>query len=431
MSASAWPGLLRDRDFGRLFAATALGQFGDRVVFLVLPLISIAVLDADEFQVGLLAALTSAGSLLVGLPAGAWVDRVRKRSVLIVADLARALALASVPAAWWADCLTFWWLCTVALLHGTLTVFFDVAYLSYVPHLVGRDNVVEGNAKLSAMRSATSISGPAAAGPLIGLLGAPATLVASSTGMALSGLVVTTIRKHEPKPSPNRQPGLWREIKKGLKFVLRHPALRAITLGDAVFNLFLAMYQAMLLVFLERETDLQSFGIGLILSGMGCGALLGALLATTVTKRVGQGPAIWLAPLVTCPLTALLPLARPGWSVGVAATGLVALSLGGVIRVVAQSSYQQAVTPDGLLGRMNATARFISWAGIPLGAFLGGTLGSALGASATLWAGAAGMTLSALPTLLSPLRSTHTADRRHPAALDPPDPATHAPDTKA
>jgi predicted MFS family arabinose efflux permease len=427
MSASTRPGLLRDRDFGRLFAATALGQFGDRVVFLVLPVVAIAALDTDEFQVGLLAAMTSAGSLLVGLPAGAWVDRMRKRWVMIVTDLARALVLATVPVAWWADRLTFWWLCTVALLHGTLTVLFDVAYLSYLPHLVGRDNVVEGNAKLSAVRSVTSISGPAAAGPLIGIVGAPATLLTSSVGMALSGILATTIRKDEPKPPPSRKPDLQQEMREGLKFVLRHPILRAIALGDTVFNLFLAMYQAMLLVFLERETGLQPFGVGLIFSGMGCGALLGALLATTVAKRFGQGQVIWLASLVTCPLTALMPLARPGWSVWAAATGLVALSMGGVIRVVAQSGCQQALTPDGFLGRMNATTRFISWIGIPLGGLLGGTLGSALGATATLWAAAAGMTLSALPTLLSPLR---TADRWRIAALDPPDLEAHVPDAK-
>ncbi|MFH8617327.1 MFS transporter [Streptomyces sp. NPDC017979] len=431
MSASARPGLLRDPDFGRLFAATALGQFGDRVVFLVLPLVAIAALDADELQVGLLAALTSAGSFLVGLPAGAWVDRVRKRRVLIVTDLARALVLATVPVAWWAGCLTFWWLGAVAFLHGSLTVFFDVAYLSYLPHLVGRDGVVAGNARLSAVRSVTSIGGPAAAGPLVGLVGAPVTLLASSVGMALSGLLATTIRKPEPKPSPARKPALRREVREGLTFVIRRPALRAIALGDTVFNLFLAVYLAMLLVFLEREIDLDPFGIGLVLSGMGCGALLGALSAGAVVQRFGQGPVIWLAPLVTCPLTALMPLARPGWSVWVAATGLVVLSLGGVIRVVAQSGYQQASTPDGLLGRMNATTRFVSWTGTLLGGLLGGALGSGLGAGAALWVGAAGMTSSTLVTLFSTLRTARTAAGSHRAALNPPDVEGRLPDVRA
>ncbi|MGW6907107.1 MFS transporter [Streptomyces sp. NPDC054940] len=398
-------GLLRDPDFGRLSAATALGQLGDRILFLALPLVAIAALHADEFQVGLLTAMTTAGSLLVGLPAGAWVDRMRKRPVMISTDLARALVLVTVPVTWWADLLTIWWLYAVALTHGVLTVFFDVAYVSYLPHLVGRGNLVEGNAKLSAIRSVTSISGPAVAGPLVGWAGAPATLLVSSAGMAMSGLVAIGIRKRESRPEPSEHPRLGRDIREGLGFVLGHPVLRATILGDAIFNLSLIMYQTMLLVFLSRELDLGSFGIGLVLSGMGCGALLGALSARRLSRWVGLGQVIWLAPLATCPLTALMPLARPGWTVYAAALGLAALSLGGVVRVVAQSSLQQTLTPDHLLGRTNATARFVSWGGIPLGGLLGGASGSALGATATLWIGTAGMTLSALPAFLSPLRT--------------------------
>ncbi|MEV6838487.1 MFS transporter [Streptomyces sp. NPDC051133] len=405
MSKSSRLGLLGDRDFGRLFAATALGQLGDRVLFLALPLVAIAALRADEFQVGLLAATTTAGSLLVGLPAGAWVDRVRKRRVMIGTDLLRALVLLTVPVAWWAGLLTIGWLYTVALVHGVLTVFFDVAYVSLLPHLVGRGSLVEGNAKLSAIRSVTGIGGPTVAGPLVGLVGAPATLLVSSAGMALSGLLALTIRGREQTPEPSERPRLVREIREGLRFVLDQPALRAIMLGDAIFNLFLVVYQTMLLVFLEREAGLRPFGIGLVLSGMGCGALLGALTATRISKRVGQGPVIWLATLVTCPATVLMPLARPGWSVYVAAIGLSALSLGGVVRVVAQSSFQQALTPDRLLGRVSATARFVSWGGIPVGGLLGGAAGCAFGARGTLWIGAAGMTLSFLPNVLSPLRT--------------------------
>ncbi|MEU6825559.1 MFS transporter [Streptomyces atriruber] len=410
---------MRDPDFGRLFAATALGQLGDRIIFLALPLVAVVTLNADEFQVGSLTAMTTAGSLLVGLPAGAWVDRMRKRSVMISTDLARAVALLTIPVAWWSGLLTIWWLFTVALVHGVLTVFFDVAYVSYLPHLVGRDNLVEGNSKLSAIRSVTSISGPGMAGPLVGLLGAPATLLVSSAGMAMSGLLATGIRKREHKPVPSARPQLLRDIKQGLKFVLKHPVLRATVLGDAIFNLFLVMYQTMLLVFLEREMGLGAFGIGLVLSGMGCGALLGALSATRVSQRVGQGPVIWLAPLVTCPLTALMPFARPGWSVCAAAIGLAGLSLGGVVRVVAQSSFQQALTPDHLLGRMSATARFVSWGGIPLGGVLGGASGSVFGATATLWIGATGMTLSFLPNFLSPLRTIRALPNEKDPVLAP------------
>ncbi|MFC7813848.1 MFS transporter [Streptomyces sp. NPDC057367] len=230
-------------------------------------------MHADEFQVGLPAATTTAGSLLVGLPAGARVDRMRKGPVLIATDLLRASVLLAVPVAWWAVLLTVRLLYAVALLHGALTVFFDVAHISYPPHLVGRENLVEGNARLSALRSVTGIGGPAVAGPLIGPVGAPAALLAGSAGMTVSGLFTATIRKEERKRGPAGRAHLPDEIEEGLRFVLRHPALRAITLADAVFNVSLVVYQTMLLVFLERELGLRPFGTGLVLSAMGCGAL--------------------------------------------------------------------------------------------------------------------------------------------------------------
>ncbi|MEU6383744.1 MFS transporter [Streptomyces bauhiniae] len=411
-------GLLRESDFRRLFAATALGQLGDRVVFLTLPLIAILALDVGEFQVGLLSTTTMAGSLLVGLPAGAWVDRMRKRSVLVSTDLLRALVLLSLPLAWWAGVLTVWWLYAVALTHGVLTVFFDVAYVSYLPHLVGREHLVEGNSRLSAVRSVTSIGGPAVAGPLVGWVGAPAAMLVSSAGMAASGVLAAGIRRREPRPGPRERARLGRDIKEGLRFVLHRPVLRATVLTDGTFNVFLVMYQTMLMVFLAREIHLGSFGIGLVLSGMGCGSLLGALLAARASRWFGQGPVIWLAPLVTCPLTAPLALARPGWSVWAAALGLAALSLGGVVRMVAQASFQQALTPDRLMGRMSATARFVSWGGLALGGVLGGAAGSLLGARLTLCVGAAGMTLSMLPALLSPLRTVRELPRDQAPTAD-------------
>jgi MFS family permease len=399
-------GLLRVPDFRRLFVATATSQLGDRVIFLALPLVAIVALEVGEFEVGLLSAATTAGSLLIGLPAGAWVDRLRKRSVLIHTDLLRAATILAVPVAWWADVLTMWLLLAVALVHGVLTVFFDVAYVSYLPHLIGRARLTEGNAKLASVRSAVSVSGPGLTGPLVSLLGAPVALLASSLGMALSALFVGRIRSREAPYAPTRRPSLGREIAAGLRFVFGHPLLRAIVLADGLFGLFLLMYQTMLLVFLSREIHLGSFGIGAVLSAMGCGGLLGALVARRVVTRIGPGPAIWLAPLLTCPLAVLMPLAAPGRSVHLATGGLLLLSMGGVIRLVAQAGVQQSVTPDPMLGRMSATFRFVQWGGMPLGGLLGGAIGAWFDATTTLWIGAVGMTLSFLPTFCSALRTT-------------------------
>ncbi|MFJ3791666.1 MFS transporter [Kitasatospora sp. NPDC090091] len=399
------PRLLRNPDFGHLFAATAAGQLGDRIMFLALPLVAVTALGGDEFQVGLLSAMVTTGSLLAGLPAGAWVDRLPKRTVMIGTDLVRALTLATIPIAWWAGLLTMGWLLAAAAVHGALTAVFDAAYVSCLPHLVARDELVDGNSKLSAMRSVTSIGGPAVAGPLAGWTGAPGALLASSLAMTVSGLLAIGIRKRERGPEPADRPPLLRGIGQGLACVLMHPVLRATVLGDACFNLFLAVYQAMLLVLLSRELCLGSAGIGLVLSGMGCGALVGALCAGRLSARFGPGPVIRLAPLVTCPPTALMPMAHPGWTVPVAAVGLAALSLGGVVRLVAQSSVQQALTPVGLLGRMSATTRFLSGCGLALGGMLGAAAGAALGARATMVIGAVGMTLSFVPTAASPLRT--------------------------
>ncbi|GAB7038997.1 MULTISPECIES: MFS transporter [Catenuloplanes] len=400
-------GPLREPDFRRFFAATVAGQLADRFVFLVLPLVAIVWLDADEFRVGALTAMTTAGSLLIGLPAGAWLDRRRRRPVMIGADVLRAALLLAVPLAWWAGLLTIWVLFAVALGHGLLTVLFDVGYASHLPSVTGRDRLVQGNALIAAVRSAVSVGGPGLAGPLVAWLGAPLTLIVSAAGLLLSALGLLRIRRPEPVPAPAAGRHLLREVADGLRFVLRHPLLRPMLLTDGVFSLFLVTYQTMLLVFLARHAGLGPGGIGPVLSVMAGGGLAGALLARPLIVRYGPGPVVWLAPLCTAPAAALMPAARPGWPLWIAVAGLALVSAGGVVRLIAQTGLQQATTPERLLGRMNATVRFVQWGSMPVAGLLGGALGGLLGAPAVLWIGAAGMTAAFLPALLSPpLRAT-------------------------
>lgn len=307
------PGLLREPDFRRFFGATVAGQLADRFVYLALPLVAILWLDADEFAVGVLTAMTTAGSLLIGLPAGAWVDRWRKRPVMINTDLLRAALLMTVPLAWWANVLSIWLLYAIALGHGLLTVLFEVGYTSYIPALVGRGHLVEANSRIAAVRSAVSISGPGLAGPLVGWLGAPLTLIVSAAGMLLSALGVQRIRAVEAeRPAASRR-HLTREVSEGLRFVLGHRLLRPMLVTDGLFSTFLVVYQTMLLVFLARQLDLSTFGIGLVLSVMATGGFTGALLARRLIASIGPGPVIWLAPLCTAPAAALLPATGAGW----------------------------------------------------------------------------------------------------------------------
>ncbi|HEY8453889.1 MAG: MFS transporter [Micromonosporaceae bacterium] len=402
-------GLLHDHDYRQLFAATTVSQFGFHITQLALPLVAIVTLGARPFEVGLLASLETLPFLLVGLPAGAWVDRVRRRSVLIAGDLGRAALLATIPLAWWQGVLTIWQLYAVGFLVGVLTVFFDVAYQSYLPHLVGRDNLVEGNARLESMRAVAQLGGPALAGQLIRLLTAPVALLLDALGMLASALFVVRIRKREPKPERRPDANLLREIGEGLRFVLGHRLLRAIAACTGSFNLFAGAYGAMLIVFLQRVVGADAGEIGLVMTITGSGGLLGAFLSRRFAAWVGQGPAIWLSAAVTAPFGLLMPLvAAPGWRLWLAAVGGFVVSVGVVIYNVTQVSFRQGLTPDHLLGRMNATMRFLVWGTMPLGGLLGGVLGEWVGVRSALLIAALGTCLAFLPVFLSPLRSMRT-----------------------
>ena len=397
-------GLLRNRDFRRLFGSTAASQIGFHFTLLALPLVAIISLDASELEAGLLFALMNAAFLLIGLPAGAWVDRMNHRHVLIAGDLARAVLLVSVPAAWWAGLLTIWQLYAVAFLFGACTVFFDVAYQSYLPHLVGRDRLVEGNAKLEAVRAVAQVGAPGAGGQLMQALTAPVALVTNAIAMGLSSLLVARIERPDPPPQPGDRASLGRDILAGLRFVLANPALRAIAASTATANLFFSMYLAMLPFFLARDLALAEGVIGAVISISGTGGILGAFIASKLARRIGTGAAIWMSLAFTTPFALLLPWAEPGWRVWLGTAGLAVVFAGSVVFNVVQVSLRQAITPDHLLGRMNATLRFLMWGTLPLGGVAGGVLGDWLGARTTLVLATAGAMLAFLPVIASPLR---------------------------
>lgn len=398
-------GLLREHGFRQLFASTTLSQFGIQITQLALSLIAIDYLNANEFEAGLLVTLLSAGFLLVGLPAGAWVDRMRRREILIIGDLGRAALLASVPLAWWAGVLTIWQLYAVALAHGILNVFFDVAYHSYLPHLVGREKLVEGNAKLEAVGSVSHLGGPGVAGQLIRLATAPTALVIDAVAMVASALFITRINKREEKPTRRADAHLVREIVDGLRFVLGDRLLRAIVASSATFKLFSSIYAAMLIFFLRRDLNVDPGTIGMVLSIAAVGGLLGALTARRAAGRIGQGPAMWMPIAFTAPFLLLMPLADRGWRLWIAAAGAAVAAAGVSIYNIAQVSFRQGLTPNQMLGRMNATMRFLVWGVMPLGGVVGAVLGERLGARAALLIGVLGTCLAFLPVFLSPLRT--------------------------
>ncbi|MFJ9846537.1 MFS transporter [Kitasatospora sp. NPDC101155] len=416
--------LLGHRDFRLLLTGAAVAQTGSQVTLVALPLVAVVVLDATPFEVGLLTAAETAAFLLVGLPAGAWLDRMRKLPVLIRADVVRCIAVGSIPPAAALGVLTMPQLYLVALVTGVATVFFDVAHQSFLPVVLPREQLVAGNGALETVRSSAQIAGPGLGGGLVQLLGAPLAIVADACGYLASALLLARIRVEEARPEPEPGRSLRAEVAEGVRFVLGHPLLRAIATATATANLFAAVLMAVQTVFWVRVLDLPPGAIGALLSISAVGGLAGALCAGRLARWVGQARLIWLSTLVSAPFALLWPLSRGGagvWLFGLA-SGVVLF--GAVAYNVAQVSFRQSVCPPELLGRMNATMRFLVWGTMPLGALGGGLVADWSGPRTALWLCAAGFLLVPVPLLLSPLRrmrdlpETRTPDDT-PAAEQP------------
>ncbi|WP_078093448.1 MFS transporter [Streptomyces sp. fd1-xmd] len=396
---------MRLRDFRLLLAGAATGQFGAQVTLVALPLVAVLVLDAPAFQVGLLTAAETAAFLLVGLPAGALTDRMRKRPLMIRADLVRAAAMASIPAAALGGVLTMAQLYAVALVTGVATVFFDVAHQSYLPQILPREQLVAGNGALETVRSTAHVTGPGIGGGLVQLVGAQFAVIVDAVGYVLSALFLLRIDKTEEVPERAAGASLRKEIGEGVRFILGHPLLRVIALTTGLANFCTAVLMATQTVHLVRVVGLEAGGLGLVLSASAVGGLLGALAAGPIAARLGQARVILLSLLVTGPFALLWPLSGHGLAGAVLfAAGSAVVSFGAVVYNVAQVSFRQGMCPPRLLGRMNATLRFLMWGTLPLGALLGGALAQSYGSRTALAWCAAGILAVPLPLLLSPLR---------------------------
>jgi len=402
-------GLFGQVPFRRLWIGDSISQLGTQVTLLALPLTAIVYLKATAFQVGLLTAMEFVAFLLFGLPAGAIVDRLRRRPIMIVGDLARFLLLASVPVAALCGILTIWQLLGVALLQGVATVFFDVAYQSYLPVLLPAENLVEGNAKLQASQSVAQAVGPSIAGALVQALTAPVALVADAVSFACSAAFISAIRHDEVAVPVADDRHFGREIGEGLRVVMRHPALRALALTTAVANFSSAAFASVVILFLVRTLHLSAGAIGVLMSAGSIGGILGAVFAGILTRRLGTIRAIWLPLLVGTPLGLLTPLTRPGAGLTYFVLGWFSLSFAIVVYNIGQVSYRQCLCLPRLLGRMNATMRFLTWGVMPFGALLGGYLATVAGARSALWATQAGEVTAAVMLVAGSFRSTATA----------------------
>jgi MFS family permease len=384
-----------------------VSQIGSQVTLLAVPTVAILILHAGPFQVGLLSALEFLAFPTLGLVAGVYADRLRRRPIMIVCDLGRMLALGSIPVAYLLNALVLEQLYVVALLTGIFTVFFDVSYQSYLPVLVERSNLLEGNTKLEISRSVAQVSGPAIAGFLIQWIGGAKAVAVDALSFLVSAVALSTIRTPEPEPKPagaSGATGFIAEMKEGIVVVFKNPILWRIAACTATTNFgSIMVFGAVLLVFMYRDLHLSAAVVGIIFAIGSVGSLLGALMASWISRRLGLGLTLGTSIVVGGVSLLLTPLALLGAPVLVlGATGLVT---GITIPVynINQVSLRQAITPDRVQGRMNATMRTIVWGTFPLGGILGGILGTTVGVVQTIILGGVLSTLAALWIFLGPV----------------------------
>ena len=411
MRRPAWPtgGLWRHADFLKLWSAETVSQFGTQVSQLAIPLTAVLVLDATAFEVAALGTVEFLPFILFTLPAGVWVDRLPRRPILIAGDFGRAVLLASIPIAYAAGELTLAQLYVVGFLVGVCTVFFDVAYQSYLPALVERDQIIDGNSKLEISRSSAQIGGPGVGGGLVQAFTAPYAILVDAISFLGSGTFILGIRKQEPPPvvqhEGGKKPSLWLELKEGLRFVLGNPNLRAQAGCTGMSNFFSNVSFAIIVVFLVRQLGLSPGVIGLVFSLGSVGSLVAAFTSNRISRRFGIGPTSIAMAALFGPAALLIAFAPEGnAAIPFLVLSVFVFGFTVVVYNITQVSYRQAICPPRLQGRMNSVMRFIVWGTIPLGSLAGGALASWIGLKETIIVGAIGGGGSFLWLLLSPQR---------------------------
>ncbi|OWA17598.1 MFS transporter [Streptomyces sp. CS057] len=427
------PSLWRDTDFRRLWAGQTASQLGEHTTLVVLPLFAVLTLDAGAGQLGVLRAVGQAPILLLSLLAGAWVDRWRARTVMVLTDAARAVALGAAAVAGVLGLLGLPALFVVAFTVGALSVLFDVAYQASLVRMVRRDQLVRGNSALEGSRSAAQIGGPALGGALVSLLSAPVAAAAGALFFAVSFVSLRRIRRPESVPEhvapvperpkhaapvperpdhlvpvperPEHAAPVRGRIREGLRFVAGNAWLRAVCLASAAFQLSFAATMTVYLLFLPRELHLTGATVGLALAATGPGALLGSVLAARLPGRLGHGVVLVSAAVLGNGALLCVPALHGSSTATILALLAVNLAFGTFSQLVNVTvmSVRQAVTPDGMQGRAAATITFLGMGFTPLGSLLGGLLAREWGLRTGLLVAAAGMMLSPVLMAASPL----------------------------
>jgi MFS family permease len=412
-------GLWSHPDFIKLWTGQTISEFGSQISGLAIPLLAAVSLHASAFQFSLLGVLGFMPFILFALPAGVWVDRLRRRYILIVCDAARAPLLALIPILWALGVLQMWHLLVLQFVIGLFTVFFDVAYQSYLPALIEREHLVDGNSKLQLTVGVSQVAGPSVAGALVAAITAPYAILVDAVSFVVSTVFMVGMRHRETPPKHTAEeprPKMWPQVKEGLQWVVGHPWLRSIAACTGTSNFFSSLMFAIIVLYMVRSLGLSSFEIGIVFAVSSGGSIVAALVTGRLNRWLGVGPTIAWTIVVSSLSGLAYPLAPTSFPLPVLMLGGAGFGFGAVAYNITQVSLRQAITPERLQGRMNAAMRWIVWGTIPLGSLAGGGIATWWSLRTTLWVGAIGQVFAMLPVVLGSIRTV----REMPQPVDQP-----------
>ncbi len=397
--------LWQHRGFLLLWSGQTISQLGSQTTTWALPLTAVILLKATASQMGFLVAVRYAAYLLIGLFAGVWADRVKRRPLLIVTDIGRALLLGTIPLIALLGRLSMTQLYIVTFLTGLLTVLFDVAYQSFLPSLVSRNQLIEGNSKLEASVAVADIAGPGLAGVLVQLLTGPIAILADALSFVVSALSLAFIRVEESSPLIGERRSMWLEIGEGLRTVLHYPILRTLAISSGLFNLFDSILLTIYVLYLTKAIGVTPLLIGIIITISSVGGLLGALFAGRITQVLGLGPTLLYSVLFASVAEWVIASASGPHLIAIllVIVGEASVQAGAVVYGINNVSLRQAIVPSRLRGRVNATVRILSVGVVPLGALLGGFIGDKYGLRTAVFIAGGGTFLAFLWILFSPV----------------------------
>lgn len=391
-----------------LWTGQSVSLFGDQFTALALPYIAVKVLHAGAFEMGILAAVGSLPFLLISIFVGVWVDRHRRLPVLIAGDLGRGFIVLTIALVAFAGLLHLVYLYALGFATGVLTVFFDVAYQAYLPSLVTRAQLVEGNSRLETTNSLSQTGGPFAAGVIVQILSAAWAMVFDASTYFFSVAMMSRIRHKEAPPAASDRRPFLTEAREGFAVVLGDPRLRAIAGCTSHFNLFGAAIAALAVLFMVNDLGMNGFALGLVFLGGGIGGILGALTSARIAARIGVGSAIVVSTIIGAAAMYGYLLATPANGLVILVAVFLVTGFTVLLYNINQVSLRQGLVPVRLQGRLNATMRFLVWGTMPLGGVLGGVLGAVLGVRPAIAVAVIGLSFAFLWVLLSPVRSIRT-----------------------